>query len=131
MREASRKENDMEWPFKTIKKNSSWPLQPLVIQFAAAILAAPADVRKAFAAKTIERCIRMGARLAVEFGVPAPLFMDIAKAQILREDPTAKGLLAEAFGEQVIKSLDGAESAVESVQAQVAEIFKGDTPPEA
>ena len=122
----------MEWPFKSLKQSSTWPMQPFVIQFAAAVLHAPPSERKKFAAKMIERCVRMGARLAVEFDMPAVLFVEVAKAQIAREGgPEAKAALAEAFGAEVVAALDGAEEAVDSVQAQVAAIFSGEDTPEA
>ena len=122
----------MKWPFKTLKQTSTWPLQGLTCQFAAAVLAAPATDQKKAASKMIERAVRMGARLAVEFGMPAPLFVEIAKAQIVREaGPEAQVALKEAFGEDVLAAIDGAEEAIESVQAQVAEIFGGDEVPEA
>jgi hypothetical protein len=46
---------------------------------------APPEHKAPFALKTIERCLRMGAKLAVEFGVPPCTFMEIAREQILRE----------------------------------------------
>jgi hypothetical protein len=55
------------WPFKTLKQNSSWPLQGVVIALAAAVL--QADTAPAAVAKTIERALRVGVRLANEFGV--------------------------------------------------------------
>lgn len=118
----------MGWPFKSLKQNSSWPMQPFVVQFAAAVISAPPEARKEFAGKMIERCIRMGARLAVEFGMPAPLFVEVAKAQIVREGgPSARAALADAFGEDVLAAIDGAED----VQAQVVAIFSGEEIPEA
>jgi len=118
----------MKWPFKSLKQSSTWPMQPFVVQFAAAVLSAPPQSRKEFAGKMIERCVRMGARLAVEFGMPAPLFVEVAKAQIIREGgPSAQAALAEAFGEDVLATIDGADE----VLAQVHEIFSGDEVPEA
>ena len=120
------------WPFKHLKQNSSWPMQGMVVQIAAQVITLPVSARKKAAAKMVERCIRMGARLAVEFDMPAPLFVEVAKAQIAREGGAeAKAALAEAFGEEVIAALDGAEEAVDSVQAQVAAIFNGEETPEA
>lgn len=122
----------MQWPFKHLKQSSSWPMQPFVLQFAAAVLHAPQSERQKFAVKMTERCVRMGARLSVEFELPAPLFIEIAKAQIAREGgPEAKAALAEAFGAEVVAALDGAEEAVDAVQAQVAAIFSGGEIPEA
>jgi hypothetical protein len=79
----------MQWPFKTIKKTSSWPMQPLVVQFAASVLHAPPEVRTEAAAKMIERCVRMGARLAVEFGMDSDAFTALAAEQIARETGAA------------------------------------------
>jgi len=79
----------MKWPFKTIKKTSTWPMQPFVVQFAAAVLDAPLDARQAFSVKMIERCVRMGARLAVEFGMDADAFVTVAAEQISRESTVA------------------------------------------
>ena len=120
------------WPFKHLKQNSSWPMQGMVVQIAAQVITLPVSARKKAAAKMVERCIRMGARLAVEFDMPAVLFVEVAKAQIAREGGAeAKAALAEAFGEEVVKALEGADEAMEAVQAQVAAIFtddKGETP---
>jgi hypothetical protein len=128
----SPKEDDMEWPFKSLKQSSTWPMQPFVIQLAAAVLHTPPPMRKKAAAKVIERCVRMGARLAVEFDMPAVLFVEVAKAQIAREGgPEAKAALAEAFGEEIVNAIDGAQDAVDEVQAQVAAIFSGEDTPEA
>jgi len=116
----------MQWPFKHLKKNSSWPMQPFVVQFAAAVISAPPNERVKFAAKMIERCLRMGARLAVEFDMPPVLFVEIAKAQIIREGgDDVKQALKEAFGEEVVKTMEGAEEAAEAIEAQVAAIFAG------
>lgn len=77
------------WPFKTIKQTSTWPMQPFVVKFAAAVLSAPEPDRPAFARKMIERCVRMGARLAVEFGMGAEEFVNIAGEQIANETGAA------------------------------------------
>ena len=79
----------MNWPFKTIKQQSSWPLQPLVVRFAAAVLRTPPEARIEAAVKMIERCVRMGARIAVEFGMDAEGFVSIAAEQIARETGAA------------------------------------------
>lgn len=89
----------MQWPFKTIKKTSTWPMQPFVVQFAAAVLHAPPTEREAFAAKMIERCVRMGARLAVEFGVDAETFVGVAAEQIARESAAQTGPAIFGSGE--------------------------------
>lgn len=88
----------MQWPFKTIKRTSTWPMQPFVVQFAAAVLHAPPEDRTEAAAKMIERCVRMGARLAVEFGVDAETFVGVAAEQIARETGAA-GAGPALFGE--------------------------------
>lgn len=119
------------WPFKSLKQNSTWPLQGFVVQFAAAVLSVPKEERRKAAAKMIERCVRMGARLAVEFELPAPLFVEIAKSMIVKEGgPAAQVALSEAFGDDVVKALDGADESLEEFAAQIVEIFgKGfDTP---
>ena len=114
----------MKWPFKTLKQNSTWPMQSLTLQMAAMVLTVHPNERKAAAAKMIERCVRMGARLAVEFGMPGPLFVEVARAMIVKEggDEVAQAL-KEAFGEEVLKVMEGADEAIESVQAQVAAAF--------
>jgi hypothetical protein len=121
------------WPFKTLKQNSTWPLQPFVVQFAAGVLSVPKEERRKAAVKMIERCIRMGARLAVEFELPAPLFVEIAKAMIVKEGGAeAQHALAEAFGDDVVKVLDGADESLEEFASQIVEIFsKGMETPEA
>lgn len=114
------------WPFKTLKKDSTWPMQPMVLQMAGAILQLSPEQRPQGIAKMVERCIRMGARLAVEFGVPAPLFVEIAKAQIAREGGAkAKAALEASSPPEVVPTLDDVEGAVAAVQGQVAEIFSG------
>lgn len=105
----------------------------MVLQFAAEVLSAPEGDRKKLVGKMIERCIRMGARLAVEFGMPAPLFVEIAKGRIVHEGgQEAQTALADAFGEDVMSALSNAEEGVVAFQAQVAEIFTtGSEPPKA
>jgi len=121
----------MNWPFTHLKQTSSWPMQPFTLQLAAVVLQAPEDLRLKAANKMIERCVRMGARLAMEFGMPAPIFVEIAKAMIIKEGGLpAKIALAEAFGEDVLKIVDN-EEALDGVQAQVAEIFGAGDDPEA
>lgn len=115
-----------KWPFKHLKKNSTWPMQGLVVQFAAAVLQLPESHRQAAAHKMIERCVRMGARLAREFGVDAATFVDVAAAQIAREGgPEAKVQLANMAGPGKTLTLAEADEAVEAMQAQVDAIFKG------
>jgi len=100
----------MQWPFKRLKQHSSWPLQGLVVQFAATVINAPEGAqRKAMAQNMIESCIRMGARLAVEFEMTADLFIEAAKAQIIRETGTkGKKQIANAFSDEVLKVVDKA-----------------------
>lgn len=78
-------QSDPKWPFKHISKKSGWPMQPLVVQFAGAVLQAPPEQRKELAHKMVERCVRMGARLAVEFGVSPTKFMKVAEAMMVKE----------------------------------------------
>jgi hypothetical protein len=75
----------MIWPFKTIKQKSEWPFHSMLVGMAGAVLSAPSQHRTEAAMKTIERCVRLGAKLAVEFGVPPCVFVKIAEAQIVRE----------------------------------------------
>jgi hypothetical protein len=85
------------WPFKHLKQTSSWPMQSLVLQLAASVLQAPAPKRKQAAEKVIERAVRMGARLACEFGMPPALFVEIAKSMIIKEGGSkAQTALAQA-----------------------------------
>lgn len=80
----------MPWPFKTLKRTSTWPLQPLAIQFAAAVLTCPEEERPAAAHKMVERCLRLAARLAVEFGIEMEPFVQLAAEQIAREQGAAE-----------------------------------------
>jgi len=87
----------MNWPFKTIKQESSWPLQPMLVSLAAAVIQS-GDVKPA-AAKTIERVCRMAARLAVEFKAPPMFVMEVMAAQLVREGgPKFAAVLKEAAG---------------------------------
>lgn len=120
-----------QWPFKHINRHSSWPMQGLVVNFAAAVLQVPESQRKAAAHKMIERCVRMGARLAREFGMDAQTFVSVAAAQIAREGGSqAKAQLASMAGPGKTLTLAEADEAVAAMQAQVEAIFKGaDLPP--
>ena len=111
-----------QWPFKHIKQKSSWPMQPFVLSLAVAIMK-NAD-RKASAAKAIERCVRAGARLAVEFGMPADIFVEVAKTQIIREGGIeAQVAISESFGAKVLEAMDEGEKAVADVNEQLSSIF--------
>lgn len=113
------KSKSLPWPFKTLKKTSSWPLQPLVLQFAATVLAVPPQHRKDVASKMIERAVRVGARLAVEFGMPAPVFVEVARAMIVKEGgPAAQKALASATS--AVKFEDASPEA----QALVDKLFE-------
>lgn len=114
------------WPFKHLKQTSSWPMQPLVLQLAATVLQAPSPMRKETAGKVVERCVRMGARLAVEFGVSAPVFVDIAKAVMIKEGGSeAQTALATAAAAVTYEATLSPED-----QAMVDRIFsKADLPP--
>lgn len=102
MEEASSKEgqsqmsNKKQWPFKHLSQKSSWPMQGLVVNMAAAVLQAPKVHRIEAAEKMIERCFRMGARLALEFGMDPAKALKIAQTQIEREVPGAKAIIADA-----------------------------------
>ena len=76
---------DVKWPFRHIRQDSVWPWHRLCVNMAVDILNACDEHKQAFTLKTIERCIRLGAKLAVEFEVPPCLFMDMAEDQIIRE----------------------------------------------
>jgi hypothetical protein len=89
------KPKDPKWPFKHLKKKSSWPMQGMVLNMAAAVLSAPAPARKQAAGKMIERCFRMGARLALEFGMDPAKAMQLAQKQIEREIPGANQAIAD------------------------------------
>ena len=123
----------VQWPFKHLKQGSSWPFQPFAVQFAAAVLQAPSSEKKTAARKMIERCVRLGARLACEFDMPPVVFVEVAKAMIIKEGgKAAQASLSEAFGDEVIKAVDASEEAVDAIQAQVAAAFNsGDDTPEA
>jgi len=120
----------MEWPFKHLKQNSTWPLQQLVVRLALGVLASPEPLRIAAAGKTIERCVRMGARLAVEFGMPASGFVELARAQIVREGgEVAQADLIGTFGDDVVKALSSSEEAAVELKAHVESILgKGNVP---
>jgi len=85
-----------KWPFKHLSQKSSWPMQGLVVQFAAAVIQTPSEARKEAAEKMVERCFRMGARLALEFGMSPVRALRVAQEQIEREIPGAKPAIADA-----------------------------------
>jgi hypothetical protein len=112
------------WPFKTIKKGSSWPFQPFVVASAARILQVSSEQRKEAAVKTVERFVRVGARLAVEFDIAAPLFVDIARAQIVKEGgKKASDALQAAKNQEYLKVFDDSKSAEEAVGQQLSSLF--------
>jgi predicted nucleic acid-binding protein len=69
----------------TIPKKSSWPFHPLLVQMAKVIDAAPAEQKQEAVLKTVERCIRLAMKLAVHYGVPAPVVRDITVAMMKKE----------------------------------------------
>jgi hypothetical protein len=69
----------------TIKQQSSWPFHPFLKQFAAHIDAAPKPLRIPVATKTVERCIRLAAKLANHYGMPLSLFEDLVAQEVKRE----------------------------------------------
>lgn len=121
----------MKWPFKHLKQDSTWPMQGLVVQMAATVLHTHPVQRKEAAAKTIERCVRMGARLALEFGMPAPLFVDVARAMIIKEGGSeAQTALANATNAVKYESKEHQE-AVDKLFEMAGLPGEGDETPEA
>jgi hypothetical protein len=122
----------MKWPFKHIKQKSSWPMQPLVVQFAGAVLQAPPDERVKYAGKMIERAVRIGARLAVEFGMPPTVFVKVAEDMMIKEGgKAAQQALQAVKAEKAVEAMELAEEAAESVQEQLGAIFGKGTKGEA
>lgn len=80
----------MKWPFKHLKQESSWPLQPLACSLAAVVIQAPPELRKEALAKTVERAFRLAARVCRELEVHPARALEIAEAQLCREIPGAK-----------------------------------------
>lgn len=116
----------MGWPFKHIKQQSSWPMQGLVITLAGEVLKAPSSKRQAAAMKIIERCVRMGARIAVEFGMPGDVFVALAKQQMIREGGVvAKAAIAHAAADAALELHEKAAIQGEAMKAQLDAIFKG------
>lgn len=74
-----------KWPFWHIREQSHWPLHPVLVPLAVGILIVPEKHRRAAVDKTVERCVRLGAKLAVEFNMPPCRFLDIAEQQIVKE----------------------------------------------
>jgi hypothetical protein len=86
----------MTWPFKTIKQQSEWPFHHILVGLAGSCLAVPNKERGMMVGKTVERCLRLGAKLAVEFGMPPCLFIQMAERQMIREGgPEVAAHLAE------------------------------------
>lgn len=116
-------EYGMQWPFKTIRQDSTWPLQGMVVSMAAAVLDTPEDARKAALYKNAERLYRVVARVAGEFGASPVVLLDIARKQLEREIPGAKERIADALAED-------AGATIEAAAALTTDIFgalkKGD-----
>jgi hypothetical protein len=114
----------MEWPFKTIKQKSEWPFHGILIPIAAVVLQAPPKLRTAVAQKQIERCLRMGAKLAVEFGMCPWAFLQIAEEQIVREggEEVAKHLAEHKsdHAQAVVDGVSGAEKTMDDLLAMLA-----------
>lgn len=68
-----------------IKEHSSWPWHDLLLHLRDECEAAPDFIRKAVIMKTIERCLRLGAKLAVYYEFPPSMFLLMAAAQLKRE----------------------------------------------
>lgn len=109
-----------QWPFKKISQKSSWPMQGIVVNLAAAVLQAPKTHRVEAAEKMIERCFRMGARLALEFGVNPVKALKIAQRQIEREIPGAKAVLVDAKMDEAAKIEEMADAIV---SGQISKLF--------
>lgn len=104
------------WPFKTIKQNSEWPLHPLLLGIAAGILKTPESERPAVARKQVERAFRLGIRLAKEFGVSGSTMYKIFKAQLVNEGYSLHFIseehqeVAEAAANLVMDAFKGAHT---------------------
>jgi len=53
-----------------IPTKSSWPFHPLLVQLAGEIEKVPAQLQKPAVVKTVERCFRLGVKLAMHYGMP-------------------------------------------------------------
>lgn len=114
-----------QWPFKHLSQKSSWPMQGFVVNFAAAVLQAPKGEQKKVARKMVERCMRMGARLAREFEISPVKVLKIAQEQIEREIPGSKPAIAEA---KLAEHEEVTEMAEAIVSGQLSSLFgKKDT----
>lgn len=118
----------MGWPFKTIKAKSSWPFQPRLIALASEIMSVPKAARHDAAGKTIERTLRMAARLANEFGIEACVFMDIAQEQLLRECPGAKAHLDGHLARGADEMTEAVVNSDSLVDGWLADAAKGGKP---
>lgn len=105
--------HNQKWPFKRLRQNSSWPMQGIVVAFAAAVLQTAPEQRTAASAKMIERGFRIGARLALEFGMSPVDALRVAQRQIEREIPGAKSAIADARTEEYTAAVELAASALE------------------
>lgn len=75
----------MKWPFQSIKKQSEWPFHGLLVELAVSIVQVPPEMKTPYTLKTIERCVRLAAKLAVEFKVPPCVVMGMCEEQLCRE----------------------------------------------
>jgi len=123
----------MKWPFKTIKQQSEWPFHPFLVQLAAVIQSADSSDRVPLATKTIERCVRLGAKLAVEFGMPPCVFLSIAEEQMVREGGArAKAHIADHKAEQtetVLTQIKTADTLVDDLFASLKSGIQGGDEP--
>ena len=115
-----RKKMNLKNLLKRLNVDSSWPMQPVLLQFAAQIRVAEKqgasdhDVKKAVLKQT-ERFLRMGARFAYEFNVNPVKLLDMAQQQIEREIPGAKKRIEEAKAKEFADKL----MAAEAIKAQI------------
>lgn len=113
----------MKWPFKHLKQDSSWPLQPIACGLAAAVLEAPPELRKDAVAKTLERAFRLAARVCRELEIHPARALEIAEAQLCREIPGAKAAINAVKAE---KATDAEEQAQKLLGKMLGGPTKGD-----
>lgn len=114
----------MGWPFKHIRPESRWVFAPLLVQLATQVVTTPSKHRKQAAAKMIERVVRLSARLACEFGCPANLYLEIARAVILDEGgPKAAQQLGELEGQVLVDAETEEAKTKEEMDAIVRSMF--------
>lgn len=104
------------WPFRHLRRESSWPMQGIVVAFAAAVLQTPAPERAAAGAKMLERSFRLGARLARELEADPVEMLRLAQRQLEREIPGAKEAIAEARAAELELANAAARAAVEKMK---------------